>query len=135
MKIKRLNIAVGGAAIVAAGIGGMVLGATYEPTFSDGYYKVTLIRALLKAGHTHGMLFALFNLLAGLLIPRLALSRRLQALCSWLAVAAFIMPLGLVLRGLDHGARTFMPLGILGGACFIAAALIMFIGAVRRAQA
>jgi hypothetical protein len=133
MQIVRLNVAVGGLGIVFAGIGGMALGLTYDAYFKDGIYAVDIARALIKAGHTHGMPFALFNLIVGLALPHLNLGAKAAKACSWLAAAAMIMPLGLVLRGLDGGGYTFAPLGFGGAFCFMVAAFLLFWGALKKA--
>ena len=132
MKIVRLNVAVGGLAIVLAGFGGMALGLTYNAYFKDGVYAVDIARALIKAGHTHGMPFGLFNLIVGLVLPYLNLGSKAAKACSWLAVVALIMPIGLVLRGLDGGGYTFAPLGFGGAFCFMAAAFLLFLGALKK---
>ena len=69
----RPNVIIGGIAIFVAAAGGMVLGFTMDAYFPQGFYALPLTRVLMKAGHTHGMPFALYNLIYGSLIDRLAL--------------------------------------------------------------
>lgn len=61
----------------------------------DGYHVLNLVRFYLREGHSHTMPFAPMNPIVGLLIDRLAFGDGLKRTCSWLAVAAFIVPLGL----------------------------------------
>lgn len=126
----RLNIIVGGIVIVLGGLGGFLLGFTMDPYFAKGFYAIPLGRVLLKAGHTHGMPFALYNILIGSLIDRLALSAPWKKRCSIFTILAFIMPIGLLLRGITDGAMTFAPVVLIGALCFFISALIMVKGAL-----
>ena len=74
MKYGRMNIIAGGVVLFAASSGGFALGFTMNPYFDRGYYAIPLARLLLKAGHTHGMPFALYNLLIGSLVDRMAMT-------------------------------------------------------------
>jgi hypothetical protein len=49
-------------------------------------------------------------------------------------VLAFIMPLGLVLRGLDGGAMTFAPVVMAGALCFLASAAVLIKGALANRE-
>jgi len=89
MNFGRQNIIVGGIAIFVAAAGGMVLGFTMDAYFPRGFYEMPLTRALMKAGHTHGMPFALYNLIFGSLIDRLALDDWWKKRGSPLAMLAF----------------------------------------------
>lgn len=129
MRFGRLNIMAGAAVIFLAAIGGFALGFTIEPNIKDGHYMLTYPRLLLKAGHTHGMPFALYNLIIGGLVDRLALSGGRKKWLSYLAVGTFIMPVGLILRGLTGGAMTFAPVVMIGALCFLGSAALLFIGA------
>lgn len=130
MELQRFNLLVGGLVIVLSGLGAFALGLTYNEFFSKGFYAIPITRALLKAGHTHSMPFGLYNLIVALLLPALAASPGRKRAISWLAVAALIMPIGLILRGLTGGAQTFAPLGIAGGLCFIISALLLALSAL-----
>ena len=70
----RQNIIVGGIVLFIAAFGGMALGFTMDEYFTRGFYALPQPRVLLKAGHTHGMPFALYNLIFGSLIDRLVLN-------------------------------------------------------------
>jgi hypothetical protein len=87
---------------------------------------------LMKAGHTHGMPMAFYNLIIGVMVDRLALTEKGKKYLSMLALGAFIMPLGLLLRGLTGGSMTFIPVVMIGAICFLASAAIMLKGAIAR---
>ncbi len=130
MKQGRLNIILGSAVIIVAGIGGFALGFTVEHHFVLGHYSPGLARFLTKAGHSHGMPMAFYNLIVGGLIDRFGLGEGEMKWCSWLAAGAFLMPLGLLLRGLDGGALTFAPVTLVGGLSFMASAALILKGAL-----
>lgn len=134
MKIARLNVALGALGIVLAGFGGMALGATHEPYFKDGFYAATLSRALVKSGHTHAMQLSLYNLIIGMSISRLGLSEGLKRALSWLAAGTFVMPIGLVLKGATDAAM-FGSVGLVGALCFLSSAVLVFLGAMKAAEA
>ncbi len=128
MKFGRLNIIVGGVAIFIAAFGGFALGKTLESNFQNGFYVLTLGRVLLKAGHSHGMPFAFYNLIIGLLVDRLELDDKWKKYCSILAVMALFMPIGLALRGAFNGSEAFEPVAIIGSLSFLASAAIVVKG-------
>lgn len=130
MKQGRLNIILGAVTIIVAGIGGFALGYTVEHHFVLGHYSPDLPRFLRKAGHSHGMPMAFYNLIVGGLLDRLELSESGKTWCSRLAAGALLMPLGLLLRGLDGGALTFAPLALAGGLSFMASAALILKGAL-----
>ena len=135
MDAGRKNIIAGGIAIILRIIGGFTLGFSLEPYFKggveEGFYAMTYGRTLLRAGHTHGLPFAFYNLIIGLMIDRLALSDSLKKWCSILTVLALIMPVGLVLRGITAPEMTFVPVVMLGSICFFSSVVIMIIGAIK----
>jgi len=132
MRWERLNIIVGGIAILIGAVGGFCLGFTMDPYFENGFYAMTLPRLLLKAGHTHGMPFALYNLIVGALLPQLALGNSGKKWCSILSIFSFIMPLGLILRGATDGAMTFAPVALLGAVFFMSSIVLVIIGALKQ---
>lgn len=121
----RLNIIAGGIGIVLAGPGGFALGFTMDPCFGKGFYAIPLGRVLLKTGHTHGFPIAFYNIIIGSLLDRLTLSDQLKKTCSIFTILSFIMPVGLLLRGITDGAMTFAPVVLTGSLCFFISALIM----------
>ncbi|MCU0598760.1 MAG: hypothetical protein MUE70_05800 [Desulfobacterales bacterium] len=132
MKFGRKNIIAGGIVIFIGAFGGFVLGFSVDPYFEKGFYAMTLSRFLLRAGHSHGMPFALYNLILGGLIDRLSLSEKLKKWCSTLGVLAFLMPIGLILRGLTGGAMTYAPVVLLGAIFFLSSAGLMVYGGLNR---
>lgn len=130
MKQGRLNIILGAVTVIVVGIGGFALGFTVENHFVLGHYAPDLPRFLRKAGHSHGMPMAFYNLIAGGLIDRLELSDSAKTWCSRLAAGSLLMPLGLLLRGLDGGALTFAPVALAGGLSFMASAALILKGAL-----
>jgi len=131
MKWQRLNLLLGGIGIVLASLGGFALGWEHARYFADGFYKMDLVRALLKDAHNHGQPFALFNLIVGLLLPRLALGERGKSWLSGMAAASFLLPIGLLSRGITHGSMVFAPITFAGGIAFLAAAALIALGAWR----
>jgi len=132
MRFGRLNILAGALALLIGAIGGLALGATFDRyAVKDGYHVLDLVRFYLREGHSHTMPFALMNLIVGLLIDRLALSDGLKRTCSWLAVAAFILPLALAAKGATGAQPNFPPFGILGALAFIGVMALLAMGAWR----
>jgi len=130
MNAGRLNIIIGGIVLILAGLGGFALGATMDAYFDKGVYAIPLGRLLLKAGHTHGMPLALYNILIGSLVDRMALDARWKRGCSIAAVSSLLMPVGLILRGVMDGAMTFAPIVMIGALCLLISAAILVKGAI-----
>jgi len=131
MNFGKRNIIIGCIAIFVAAAGGMALGFTMDAYFPRGFYEMPLTRLLMKAGHTHGMPFALYNLIFGGLIDRLALDDTWKQRGSLLAMLAFIMPVGLVLRGAAGGTMALAPVVMAGALCFLASVGVLLKGAVN----
>ncbi len=119
MKYGRLNILLGALGVAIFGLGGFVLGAIFNNNFQNGVYAIDLVKAIIKAEHTHGMPLSFYNLIFGLLIDRLALSDKLKKSGFIIAVFSLIMPLGLILRDITDGALMFAPVAMAGGACLV----------------
>jgi hypothetical protein len=135
MRQGRINIIAGCVGILIAAVGGFCFGFSMDPYFDKGFYAVPLGRYLLKAGHTHGMPISLYNLIIGSLLENLTLTDTAKKWCSTLAVLAFIMPVGLALRGLTDGAMTFAPVVLLGSLCFLASVVMVMKGALGKDRA
>jgi hypothetical protein len=131
MRYGRLNIIIGSIVIVLGGIGGFILGGTLEKVVTDGSYAIPFARIFSRGGHTHGLLFAFYNLIIGLLVDRLRFSDGMKRATSLLAAFALLMSIGLLLRGLDGGGITFAPVGLLGGLLFIVSAVFVLVGAIK----
>jgi hypothetical protein len=134
MRFGRLNIVVGAVMLLLGALGGLLLGATFDAqSVKDGVHVLPLARFFVREGHSHTMPFALLNLCIGLLVDRLALSDVWKRACSWLAVLAFVLPIGLEIRGLMGAPADFPPIPVLGVVGFIGAVALVAIG-MRRAQ-
>jgi hypothetical protein len=125
------DIIVGGIVLFIAAFGGMALGFTMDEYVTRGFYSLPLPRVLLKAGHAHGIPFALYNLIFGSLIDRLALNDTWKLRGSRLAMLVFIMPVGLVLRGVTDGAKIFAPVVMIGAVCLLASNAVLIKGLVN----
>lgn len=134
MHFGRKNIIAGGIAIFLGAFGGFALGFSLDPYFEKGFYAVPLARFLLKAGHSHGMPFALYNLILGSMVDRLVISDNMKKWCSMLGILAFIMPIGLILRGVTEGSMTFAPVALLGAVFFLSSAALMIYGALNKSK-
>jgi len=130
MKFGRTNLIAGSVVIMIATLGGFALGGTLEPNFQDGFYKQSHDRVLMRAGHTHGMLFAYFNLIVGLLVDRLALTGKGKKLLSLLAIGALLVPAGVFTRGLLGGTEAVMPVVAAGALCYLGSAGLILKGAI-----
>jgi hypothetical protein len=128
----RTNVVAGGIGLLLCALGGMALGMTFDQyAVKDGAHVLSLTRFYLREGHSHGMPISLLNLVVGLAVDRLALSDRLKRACSWLALAAFLLPLGLAAKGAAGAPASFPPIGLLGVAGFVGAALLLVAGGRR----
>ena len=132
MRYGRANVIAGAAGLLLAGVGGMALGATFD-TYSvkDGAHVLSVVRFYLREGHSHGMPIALFNLIVGSLVDRLALADRAQRVCSRAAMVGFVMPLGLALKGASGASDAFTPVGLIGAVGLFTAAALLLVGALR----
>jgi hypothetical protein len=130
MKFGYRNIVAGCAILFLGAVGGFALGLTLDHFLDKGFYAIPLNRLLIKAGHTHGMPFALYNIIIGSLVDRLALDDAWKKRCSSAALLAFLMPVGLILRGLDNGAPTFAVVVFFGALFFLTSAGIVIKGAL-----
>ena len=129
MRQGRINVIAGCIVIFIATLGGFVLGGTLEPNFAGGFYKLEYSRSLMRTGHTHGMLFAYYNLIAGLLMDKLRLSDKEGKWLSYTAIGAFLTPLGVFSRGLLGGTEAVMPVVMIGGLCYLASTGLILKGA------
>jgi hypothetical protein len=134
MKFGRLNIIVGGVVIFLSTIGGFFLGFTMYHFFERGFYAIPLGRVLLKAGHTHSMPFAFYNIIIGSLVDRLSLNDKWKKRCSFFTIFSLIMPIGLILRGITDGAMTFAPVVLIGAIFFVGSSVIMIKGVISNRQ-
>jgi type III secretory pathway component EscV len=130
---KRNAIAAAILFLVSAFVG-MSIGMNYDVRFPieyDGYYMIKKGEAMIRAAHTHGMPFALYNLILAFIIPFLGLSDKMKNLTSWFGVLMLIMPVALFLRGLIYPATTLDMLGFVGAAFFLLTSVFVLIGAIK----
>ena len=80
-----------------------------------------------RLAHAHGNLFALLNIVYGVLLTRLELPERRARAISWLAVAGLLMPIG-ILAEVTFGAPPVFVL--LGGVAMLAATLWLGVAAL-----
>jgi hypothetical protein len=130
MKFGRVNIITGAVVIFIATFAGFAMGKTLDGNFTEGFYKMSFARALAKAGHTHGMLFAYFNLIVGGLVDRLELTDKLKKWLSALAIGALLLPIGVATRGIMGGSAAPEPVAMLGALCYLSAAALILKGAL-----
>ena len=123
----RFNVYLGLAALVVAAVGGMALGQTLEPYYRNGYGQIPLWRYLIKAGHTHGMLLGLVNIVFGMLIGRAECAAGCKRWGAAFAALSLCVPLGVALRGLTEGAVYGKVLAMLGTFSFLAACVLMVV--------
>ena len=135
MKIGQINILAGGAAMLAAAFGGFLLGFSINEYFASGQLVLPLGRSLLKSAHSHAMPIALFNIIVGVAVNHIALNEKWKKACSYGAVIGLLMPVGLVLRGLQDGAMTFAPVVMLGAMGLMLTASLLVAGSLKGEQA
>lgn len=131
MTTGKWNVYLGLLVMIAAAFGGFALGSTAEPFFASGHAEIPFWRFLTRAGHTHGMPFGLINVVVGLLITRLGCSQGLKRSLSLVAALSILLPLGVALRGITHGARFAEALAAVGGFSLVAACLVALVGVAR----
>jgi hypothetical protein len=130
----RFNIVLGFVALIVATLAGLALGQSLEPYYKSGYGQIPLWRYLTKAGHTHGMLLGLINILFGMLMERSASSERLKRAGAILTALTLCLPLGVSLRGITEGAKFAEAIAMVGGLSFIAACIVMIIASTPRSR-
>mgnify|MGYP000038282928 FL=1 len=128
MEIGGRNIQFGLVILTLAGLFSFYLGFTIPAHLSDGIYEMNLGRVTLRAGHTHGMLIGLCNVVVGILLSVQPFSSKSKQIASWLCVSAVLLPIGLILRGLTNGAMTFAPVAVLGGCGLLGTFITLLVG-------
>ncbi len=134
MKLYKRNAIAAGLLFIVSAFVGMSIGMNYDlrfPAEYDGYYMVQKGEAMIRAAHTHGMPFALYNLLLALVIPFLGFSEKVKNLMSWSGILMIIMPIALFLRGVVYPATTFDLVGFVGATFFLITSVMLVIGAIK----
>lgn len=137
MNLRMANIRFGLAALfITAVMGGMALGGTFnDQSVQDGNHLLSLARFYMREGHSHGNFMSFFNLFVGLILNQLALSEKLKKVCSYAAMAAFFLPIGLAAQGFAGAPDNFPPIGLIGIIGIATALIILIIGAFKTKQA
>ncbi len=60
----------------------------------------------------------------------IVLDEKWKKRCSFFTILSFIIPIGLILRGITDGAMTFAPVVLVEALCFLTSAAIMVKGAI-----
>lgn len=127
MTIGERNITAGAIVLILAACFGFYLGFSIDAHLSDRIYMMSIDRVLLRGGHTHGMLTGLFNLVLGLILLKGTGTRKIRNMASWLGLGSFLLPVGLILRGLTHASLTFAPVALAGALCLIGSLIMLLI--------
>ncbi|PCH96256.1 MAG: hypothetical protein COB85_03705 [Bacteroidetes bacterium] len=137
MKLRIANIRFGVTGLfVTAVMGGMALGGTFDSqSVQDGNHLLALARFYIREGHSHGNFMCLFNLFVGIILNNLELSERMKKICSYSAMIAIFLPLGLALKGFAGAPADFPPIGLIGIIGVATALIILIIGAWKTKQA
>ncbi|EKO14042.1 hypothetical protein [Leptospira kirschneri] len=128
----KINVVAGFTAMLLAALGGFALGATFEANaVKDGQYVLNIVRFYLREGHSHGMPIAMYNMVVGLWIDKIALSDRTKSIASWAAVCGLLLPIGLAIKGAAGAPTNFPPVGIPGILGMFTSIILLLIGAIR----
>ena len=130
---KRNAIAAALLFLVSAGIG-MSFGMNFDirfPAEYDGYYMIKKGEAMMRAAHTHGMPFALYNLILALVIPFLGFSDKMKNLTSWFGIIMIIMPVALFMRGMVYPETYLDMIGFVGAFFFVLTSVFLLIGIIK----
>ncbi|TGK10080.1 hypothetical protein EHO60_12080 [Leptospira fletcheri] len=132
IRYGKTNLVAGLAAIFLAAMGGFALGATFDAnSVKNGEHVLSIVRFYLREGHSHGMPIAMYNMLVGLWIDKVALSDRAKSIASWAAVAGLLLPVGLAAKGAVGAPVNFPPVGLPGILGMFISILMLLIGAIR----
>jgi hypothetical protein len=132
VNIGKTNLVAGFLAMLFAALGGVVLGFTFDAnSVRNGDHVLTIVRFYLREGHSHGMPIAMYNMIIGLWIDRVALSNRMKTVASWAAVFGLLLPIGLAAKGAAGAPPDFPPLGLPGILGMLISIVLMLIGAIR----
>ncbi len=134
MKFYKRNAITAAILFLISAFIGMSIGMNYAirfPSEYNGYYMIEKGEAMIRAAHTHGMPFALYNLILAFVIPFLRLPDKVKNLTSWSGILMVIMPLALFLRGKVYPANTFDYLGFIGASFFLLTSALVLIGSIR----
>ncbi|ABJ74998.1 hypothetical protein [Leptospira borgpetersenii] len=128
----KINVIAGFTAMLLAAMGGFALGATFDTNVvKDEQYILSIVHFYLREGHSHGMPIAMYNMIVGLWIDKVALSNRSKLIASWAAVCGLLLPVGLALKGAAGAPANFPPVGLPGILGMFTSIILLLIGAIR----
>jgi len=134
MNFYRRNAIAAGILFLVSAFLGMYFGMNFDLRFPEAFndhYMILHADSMIRAAHTHGMPFALYNLLLAFVIPYLGLSDKLKNLMSWSGILMIIMPIALFIRGVIYPSTTFDFVGFIGAAFFLLTSVLLVIGAYK----
>ncbi|MGH1342959.1 MAG: hypothetical protein ACRBN8_15460 [Nannocystales bacterium] len=128
----RLNFFIGAGGMIAAVVAALALGITFE-TYGqhDGNYVFSVVRFFLRFAHTHGMPLSLYNLIVGLALLQLTLSKREARAASWGAALTWTVPLVMTAKGAAGAPEGFPHVEIIGIVGLVVSAVVLLRGAAR----
>ncbi len=128
MRNYVLNIKFGILLLILGSLFAFYLGFSIEKVLTDGKYAVPFARIFLRAGHTHGMLIGLYNIILGILIHQYVSCDKCSKWICITGIGSVLLPIGLVVRGLTGGSMTFAFIPLLGSVSFIISLIFLYIG-------
>lgn len=132
----RVNFIVGCGGLILAVVAALALGITFEEHGNrDGLYLFSVIRFFLRFSHTHGMPLSLYNLIIGLALLWLPLTRRQAYIAAWGAAVTWLVPLVLTVKGALGAPPNFPHVEIIGIFGMVASAVIVLKGALALTRA
>ncbi len=87
---------------------------------------------LVKAGHSHGLLFTFAAIFYVLLLKMVNLSQRLKEYLSYWVLVTFLGPFGLLFAGLSHQMSFLMITSLIGEGSFVLVWAILFFLLLKR---
>lgn len=137
MTLRMANIIFGFTALFfTAAVGGMALGATFnDNSVKEGFHMLSIVRFYLREGHSHGNFMCFFNLFVGIILNNLNLSETLKKVCSYAAMAAIFLPIGLAAKGAAGAPADFPPIGLIGIIGVATSLIILVIGSFKSRKA
>ncbi len=131
----RLNFFVGAGGMLVAVMAALVLGITFEAYGQrDGDYAFSVVRFFLRFAHTHGMPLSLYNLIVGLALLHLTLSKLEVQVASWGAALTWTVPLVMTAKGAAGAPPGFPHIEIIGIIGLVVSATVLLRGASRLVQ-
>jgi hypothetical protein len=126
LKYGKKNLIVGAIGLAASGLAGAALGITFDAqSVQEGNHLLSLSRFYMREGHSHSMPMAMINLIVGLLIDRWLANDTAKKIASYSAMATFVLPIGLALKGFAGAPADYPPIGMVGVVGFLVMAFTL----------